>query len=157
MASRTFRLETAVSAPPEQAIDYLARLDAHRGIHPYLESAVPVARGSDGEGDWIDWRIVERPTIGPFHYRIRFGARMIRISATTMIGHVQAAPGCTLETRTTATSSGGGSLVTETTLVTAPAPLVRYMTRHAEIAHARTFAALPHLLADAPPGNTLTP
>jgi hypothetical protein len=52
-----------------------------------------------------------------------------------------------LRTVTRATPSAAGALLTETTEVTAPWPLIGYMTRQARTAHERTFALLPGELA----------
>lgn len=147
MATRTFELTTTVPVAPSAAIDFLADLAAHRGMHPFLVSADPVAHGDDGDGPWTAWRVVERPAVGPLRYTIRFPARMRRASPTSLVGTVHAAPGCSLVTRTTATEVDGGTRVRETTTVTAPALLVGYMTRGARTAHTRTFALLAAELA----------
>ncbi|MCV2393696.1 hypothetical protein OEB99_05185 [Actinotalea sp. M2MS4P-6] len=158
LGSRSFELVTRVPGTPEAAVDFLADLAAHRGLHAYLESAEVVGRGSSDEGQWVDWRVAERPRLGPFRYRIRFPARMIRTSPTTLVGRVVAAPGCTLETSTTATeagsSDGGASApsgveLREVCVVSAPWPLVGYMTRHARIAHERTYARIAGVLSGA--------
>ena len=143
VASRTFELEATVSASPEQAMDFLLQLDKHYGLHTYVESAVPSAHGTDAEGHWTEWDIVERPAVGPFHYRIRFRSRQTRVSATSMIGRVRPAPGCTLVITSTTSTTDAGTRVAETVIVTAPWPLVGYMTRHALIAHRHMFEGLP--------------
>jgi hypothetical protein len=158
MATRTFELSTTVPVAPEAAIDFLVDLSRHHGLHPYVVTAEVVASGEDASGSWQDWRVVERPRLGPFRYTIRFPARMIRTSRDSMRGDVTAAPGCTLVTTTRATSSGAPaarhermpheSTLHETTVVTAPLPLVGYMTRQARLAHARTFSLLPSELAE---------
>ncbi len=143
------------------AVDFLADLAAHRGLHAYLESAHVVGRGSSDEGPWVDWRVVERPRLGPLRYRIGFPARMIRTSPTTLVGRVVAAPGCMLETSTTAMAVGrgtggsrepAGAELREVCVVSAPWPLVGYMTRHARIAHERTYALIAGELAGAADG-----
>ena len=141
MSTRAFELSTRVPVAPELAIDFLSDLAAHRGMHPYLVEAKVVASGSDG-APWNDWRIVERPALGPFRYTIRFPARMSRTSPTTMTGDVLAAPGCRLVTSTRAEADGTGAVVTESTVVTAPALLVGYMAKHARLAHERTYSLL---------------
>ena len=143
MATRTFDVEATVAASPEQAIDFLLELDRHYGLHTYVESAVRTAEGTDAEGEWTAWDIVERPAVGPFRYRIRFSSRQIRTSATSMVGRVRPAPGCTLVAASTATSMDAGTRVAETVTVTAPWLLVDYMARHARIAHTRLFQGLP--------------
>lgn len=143
MARRTFELTTTVPVSPEAAIDFLVDLARHHGLHPYLVSAEVVDRGTDQAGTWQDWRVVERPRLGPLRYPIRFPARMIRTSPTSMRGEVTAAPGCTLVTTTHATGTAASSTLHETTVVTAPPPLVGYMARQARLAHARTFSLLP--------------
>ena len=165
MATRSFELTATVPVAPEAAIDFLVDLERHRGLHPYVVSAVVVASGTDAAGSWHNWRVVERPRFGPFRYTITFPARMTRTSPTSMRGDVTAAPGCTLVTTTQASSStaSGPSHETtphettlhettlhETTVVTAPLPLVGYMTRQARLAHARTFSLLPTELAGTP-------
>jgi hypothetical protein len=140
---RSFELTTTIAAAPAEVIDFLMDLTQHRGLHPYLESAVVVAAGVDTEGPWTQWRVHERPRLGPFRYSIRFPARMLRSSATSMVGTVQAAPGCSLVTTTTASLVGGQTVLSEITRVTAPLLLVGYMTSQARIAHARTYALLP--------------
>lgn len=143
MATRSFELTAAVPVAPEAAIDFLADLGRHHGLHPYLVTADVVAGGTDATGTWQDWRVVERPRLGPFRYRIRFPARMTRTSPTSMRGDVTAAPGCTLVTTTRAMGSAASTALHETTVVTAPLLLVEYMTRQARLAHARTYSLLP--------------
>ncbi|MDL9980957.1 hypothetical protein [Microbacterium candidum] len=150
MSVRSFRLSATVDASPEDVIDFLMQLDGHRGLHPYLQSADVVATGADAEGDWSDWRIVERPALGPLRYTIRFPARMTRLGPDTMRGWVRAAPGCCLETLTRTAQTESGTVVEEETTVTAPWALVGYMTKHAHLAHARTFSLLPAELVREP-------
>jgi hypothetical protein len=150
VATRIFDVETTVAASPEQAIDFLLELDRHYGLHTYVESAVRVSQGTDVEGEWTEWDIVERPALGPFHYRIRFRSRQIRTSATSMVGRVRPAPACTLVAASTATSTDAGTRVAEAVTVTAPWLLVDYMARHARIAHTRLFQGLPGELGAAP-------
>lgn len=147
VSTRRFILTTTVAASPGTAIGFLMRLDQHRGLHPYLQSAEVVAEGVAEDGPWWDWRVVERPTVWGVPYTMRFPARMTRLGAESMRGDVVAAPGCRLQTVTTAASTAVGAVVEETTTVTAPAPLVGYMTKHARAAHARTFERLPGELA----------
>ena len=160
VSSRTFELAARVPGAPAAAIDFLADLPAHRGLHAYLESADVMSSGTSDEGPWTEWTVVERPRLGPLRYRIRFPARMIRTSPTRLIGRVVAAPGCTLETTTTATVVGGsadgsgepaGAELREVCVVSAPWPLVGYMTRHARLAHERTYARIAGELS--PPGD----
>ncbi|CAN5398280.1 hypothetical protein BH11ACT5_BH11ACT5_20870 [soil metagenome] len=147
VSTRAFELSTRVPVAPEVAIDFLSDLAAHRGMHPYLVEARVVESGVDDGVTWSDWRIVERPALGPFRYTIRFPARMNRTSPTTMTGDVLAAPGCTLVTSTRAEPDGTGAVVTESTVVTAPALLVGYMAKHARLAHERTYSLLAGELA----------
>ena len=150
MAIRTFELTTAVPRAPEAVIDFLEDLSRHRGLHPYLVSADVVARGDDAGAPWTQWRVTERPKLGPFRYRITFPARMHRTSAISMSGDVRAAPGCSLRTTTVATAQpepASASTVHEVTVVTAPWLVIGYMTRQAQLAHARTFSLLPRELA----------
>jgi hypothetical protein len=142
VAKRTFELEATLVAPPDAVIDFLLDLSRHRGLHPYLQSAVVIQTGSGEEGTWSRWRVIERPRLGPLRYTIRFPARMTRTTATSMVGLVHAAPGCDLTTTTRATLVDGKTVVSESTTVTAPLPLVGYMTSQAHLAHARTFSLL---------------
>ena len=148
VTTRSFELTTSVPVGPRAAIDFLTDLTRHRGLHPYLVSAEVVASGTGPDGPWQEWRVVERPRLGPLRYTIRFPARVVR-DGGTMTSSVRAAPGCTLRTVTRATPAGDddgdgtSALLTETTEVTAPWPVVGYMTRQARAAHERTFALLP--------------
>ena len=143
VATRTFDLETTVPVAPADAIDFLIQLDRHRGLHPYIQGAERIAHGSDDEGPWVQWEIVDRPKLGPFPYTIRFPSRVTRTSVSSYISRVKAAPGCTLEIRTQASVTDAGTLVAETVTVSAPRPLLGYMTRQALLAHTRTFERLP--------------
>jgi hypothetical protein len=145
MTTRTFELTTTVPVAPEAAIDFLVDLSRHRGLHPFVVSADVVASGRDADGDWQDWRVVERPRLGPVRYTIRFPTRMTRTGPTAMRGDVRAAPGCMLVTRTTATADAvaGHAIVHELTTVSAPRLVLGYMAEQARVAHARTFALLP--------------
>lgn len=152
MATRAFDLETLVPASPDETVEFLMQLDRHRGMHTYLDRAERRSRGTDAEGDWTEWNVVERPTLGPLRYRISFPQRMTRLSATSMIGRVRAAPGCTVVTTTTASATDAGTRVAESVVVSAPRLLVGYMTRHTLIAHAHMYDVLPRELgAGTPP------
>lgn len=152
MATGTFHLTATVDAPPERVIEFLLQLDGHRRLHPYLQSARVVDEGADGDERWCDWRVVERPRLWGIPYTMSFPARMTRVNATSMRGDVVAAPGCRLRTVTTATTTGAGTVVEEIAEVIAPRLLVGYMTKHARLAHARTFSLLPAQFASAQPG-----
>lgn len=147
MATREFDLTTRVAARPETAIDYLMDLKLQRGMHPFLVSADIIESGSAEAQPWFRWRIHERPRLGRLAYSIQFTATMRRISPTTMVGNVAAAPGCTLATRTDARiieSEGQTCTVLhEITTVTAPRPVLGYMWRQAFAAHARVYERLP--------------
>lgn len=148
MPARSFELTTTVPVAPEAAIDFLVDLSRHHGLHPYVVTAEVVGRGQDADGGWADWRVTERPRLGPLRYTIRFPARMVRTSPTSMRGDVRAAPGCVLVSRTSAEPvEGGGAVLHEVTTVSAPWPVLGYMARQAQLAHARTFARLPPELA----------
>ncbi len=148
MAERTFRLYAVVPVDPEAAIDFLVDLARHRGLHPYLEDAVVTAEGDTDTGHWQQWKVRERPALGPIRYTMSFGARLTRTSPTSYTSSVLAAPGCTIEAVTHARlgETPGTAHVEEQSVVRAPAPLVSYMARHAELAHARTFRLLPSVL-----------
>ncbi|WP_127504197.1 SRPBCC family protein [Actinoplanes solisilvae] len=143
MATRTFELTTQVEAPPEVVLDFLTSFDRHRGLHPYLVSATVVDEGTGGEGPWRDWRVVERPRLGPIRYTIRFAARVTRTSDMSFRTDTGAGPGVLLAVAMTVTPNDQGTLVRETTTVTAPGPLIGYVTRQARAAHARVFRLLP--------------
>jgi hypothetical protein len=144
---RSFELSVQLPVAPPEAIDFLADLSRHRGLHPLLVSATVVESGSSTAGTWSDWRVEERPMLGPVRYRLRFSARLTRTSDTSLTTLVRAAPGCWLRSTTVARPTKGGSLLVETTEVTAPWPVLGYMTRTGEAAHARTFSRLPAALA----------
>jgi hypothetical protein len=143
MASRTFDLTTTIPTEPAAVIEFLLDLNRHKGLHPYLLTAEVTEAGEDAAGPWSQWRVVERPRLGPFRYSITFPARMQRTSPTSMLGTVRAAPGCYLTTVTNAAPDAAGTTLTETTTVTAPLLLVGYMASQAHIAHARTYRLLP--------------
>jgi hypothetical protein len=147
MASRTFELTTTIPAKPSEVIDFMVDLTRHHGMHPFVVRAEIIDSGTDGNGSWEQWRVVERPRLGPIRYTIRFPAKMTRTSETSMVGDVKAAPGCTLVTTTTARLVDGLTRLAESTTVTAPLLLVGYMTSQAHVAHARTFSLLPSQFA----------
>ena len=147
MATRTFELATRVPAPPGTVLDFLVSLDRHRGLHPYLVSATIVDEGAGGDGPWRAWRVVERPRLGPIRYPIRFSARVTRTSATSYRTDTSTGPGVRLTVTMTVAPEGRGTLVRESTTVTAPRPLIGYVTRHARAAHARVFRLLPDEVA----------
>lgn len=149
MGTGTFTLSTTTSAAPSTVIDFLAALDRHRDLHPFLVSATVVAE--DSVASRQDWRVVERPRLGPLGYTIRFGARLVRTGPEALHSEVRPAPGCTLLADTTATrETDGRTRVSECCTVEAPWFLVGYMTRQARVAHARVFAGLAAALGDSP-------
>lgn len=157
MATQTFELTTTISVDPPAVIDFLMDLTRHRGLHPYLVSAEVIGSGVGDEGAWTQWRVVERPRLGPFRYSIRFPARMLRSSETSMVGTVRAAPGCSLRTTTRAEFVDGRTVLTEVTTVTAPRPVLGYMTSQARLAHARTHSMLPGEFAVDPDASGSAP
>jgi hypothetical protein len=146
MGTRRFELSALVPVAPSEVIDFLVDLTAHRGLHPFLVSATVAGSGSSPLGPWSDWHVEERPTLGPVRYRLRFTARLTRTSEYSMLMLVRAAPGCWLRSTTVARPAEGGSLLTENTEVTAPWPVLGYMSRTGEAAHARTLSRLPSAL-----------
>lgn len=148
-------LTASVGVSPVQAIDFLIQLDRHRGLHLYMESAQVTGAGDLDGLPYQDWVISDRLHLGPIPYRMRYAARMVRLSDTEITGLVRAAPGCHLQTTTSAIAVDEITRLEERTVVTAPAPLVGYMTKHARLAHAQTMKLLPAELArtvDGPPG-----
>jgi hypothetical protein len=143
VGSRTFELSTTVPASPGRSIDFLMDLGAHRGLHPFLVSAEVVSEGSGPDGPWWDWRVHERPPLGPWHYSLRFPAHLVRTGPATMRSRVRAAPGCRLESTTQAVAVTGGTRLVEQTEVFAPPPLLGYIERQARAAHTRTYERLP--------------
>src|SRR6188768_2832767 len=129
MATRTFDLETSVGVAPDEAIDFLLRLDRHPGLHPYFTRAEIVAEGSDAAGPWTEWTVTETSRIGPFSYPLRFPTRTSRTSGTSMTSLARPAPGCRLDITARAAGIAGGTRVSERVAVSAPTPLVGYMTR----------------------------
>lgn len=158
MASRRFTLTTTVPARPEQAIDFLADLPRHVGLHPYLVSAEAAGSGVGEDGPWRDFVVTERPRLWRLRYTMRFPARVVRTSPTSMRSVVRALPGCHLSAVTRATGSPGDHTdVTEETTVTAPLLVLGYMLRSARTAHARTFALLAESLAGPDAGPARRP
>jgi hypothetical protein len=147
MGRRTFQVTATLTAAPEEVVDFLMDLTRHRGVHPFLSGARVVETGTSLEGPWWEWRVEERPRLGPIRYRLRFPARMTRTSASSMTALVHAAPGCWLRSTTVAHPDGTGCRVVEATEVSAPWPVRGYMARRAEQAHVRTFSLLPDVLA----------
>ena len=139
-------MSVAVPGSPEAAIDFLMDLNRHMGLHPFLTSVTVVGTGTSPEGLYWDWSVEERPTVGPFRYRLRFPTRMTRTSATSMTAMVRAAPGCRLRSTTRAYTADGGCRLVEQTEVTAPWPVLGYMARQGEAAHRRTYSLLPRAL-----------
>ena len=146
MPERASDLSTTVPTDPEAVVEFLVDLTRHHGLHPFLVRAEVVAEGVSPEGEWRDWRVLERPRLGPLRYPIAFGARLTRTSPSSFRSEVRAAPGCTIATTTRVDAVAGGSLVGERALVRAPRPLLGYMAGQAEQAHARTFRLLPGVL-----------
>src|SRR6478735_11778462 len=151
MATRTFDLDTSVGVPPAEAIDFLLRLDQHPGLHPYFTHAEIVAEGSDAIGPWTDWKVTETSRVGPFSYPLRFPTRTSRTTGTSMTSVVRPAPGCRLDITARAVNAPGGARVTETVAVSAPPPLLGYMTRQAEFARGRLYERLSDALGTLSP------
>ena len=143
MATRSFELSATIPVDASDVIEFMSDLNRHRGFHPYYHHAEIVGSGSGLGGPWIDWSVVERPKFGPFRYTIRFPTRMLRSSVTSLVATVRAAPGCSLVSTYQAEPTEGGCILSEASVITAPAFLVGYMTSQARLAHSRTFSVLP--------------
>lgn len=154
MARRTFQLRTTLPVDPVAAIEHQVGLAAHVGVHPYVRGVEVRAQGSDGEHQWVDYRVHERPTAFGIPYNFRFPVRMIRLSPTAFRSHVRAAPGCRLLIESSAAPAPGGCTLSEEVLVEAPLPLVGYVARRARQAHTQAYARLPEVLTGGPAGNT---
>lgn len=142
--TRSFSLSRSVPTPAPAVVDFLMDLGRHRGLHPYLVSAEVVDSGRSASGRWQEWLVRERPRLGPVRYPVRFRARTTRTSSTSMAYDVRVPPAVRLHGTTRAdVDSSGLTTVTETVEVTAPRPLVGYVTRQARAAHARTLDRLP--------------
>lgn len=150
MARRSFDLTCLVDAAPEAVIDFLTDLTNHHRLHPYLVEAKVVEQRDSPQGFSRQWQVRERPRLGPIRYPIRFGAVLTRTAPTAFTSHVRAAPGCTIDTVTTATAGNrpGTALVHEAAVVRAPVGLIGYMARQAELAHRQTMQKLPAALAE---------
>ena len=151
MATRTFDLETSVAVAPDEAIAFLLRLDRHPGLHPYFTRAEIVAEGSDAVGPWTEWTVTETSRIGLFSYPLRFPARTIRTSGTSMTSVVRPARGCRLDITARAAGIAGGARITEHVAVSAPPPLLGYLTRQANFARGRLFERLSDALGTLSP------
>jgi hypothetical protein len=149
VARRAFTVTTTVRLDPVHVVDLLADLPRHVGVHPFLVSAVPIGQGRDTAGSWTDWQVTERPGWWRLRYRVRFVARVVRTSQTSIHTRV-ALPGCRLVSTTVAHAEAGGARVVEETTVDSPRPLIGYVARQAERAHRLTFSMLLDLAA---PGN----
>jgi hypothetical protein len=143
VGSRTFHVSTTVSVSPGRAIDFLMDLGSHRGLHPFLVSAEIVSEGSGPDGPWWDWKVHERPPLGPWHYSVRFPAYLVRTGPAAMRSRVRAAPGCRLESTTEGVAVDSGTRLVEQTVVFAPPLLLSYVERQARAAHTRTYERLP--------------
>ena len=123
-------------------------LDKHVDLHPYLVSASVHSTGSSHRGRWWEWRVVEKPRLGPVSYRVRFRARVVRTSPTSLESRARAMLGCRLRAITRGVASEDGrTVLTESVVATAPLPLVDYLARQARTARARTYQGLPSALA----------
>lgn len=130
MATRTLSLTTRLDHDPVVVLDFLAALDRHHGLHPFLQSAVLVR----DEPPVQEWEVVEKPG----RYRVRFRATLTRVTPTELHSDVDVMRGVRLRMVT----SMSGSTLTEHTTVSAPRPLIGYVTRQARVAHERTFSRL---------------
>ena len=150
VAKRCFELSTTVPGAPVAVIDFLVDLEHHRGLHPFLISARPIGTGTSRRGSWCDWDVEERPRFGPLSYRMRFRARVTRLSATAFETWVHPLPNCHLRGRTRAEeTTGGRTRVTESVTAVAPFLMVSYLARQARAAHRQTYERLFVALADA--------
>ena len=113
MGERTFTLVTDVPVAPDLALDFLADLPRHRGMHPFLVSARVVVAGPG----WQEWEVHERPTLGPFHYPVRFRARLARPRAGELVTQVRLSSVVRLGSDTVATATAHGTRLVETTTV----------------------------------------
>ncbi len=142
MADRSFTVTADVAVDPATAIAFLIDLSRHRGLHPFLRSATVVAAGPD----WQEWDVVERPSVGPVRYTVRFRARVVRDAPDAMSVALRLRPGVELVSHTVATGHGDGARLTETTSTRAPWGLRSYVARTARRAHERTYRRLPEHL-----------
>jgi hypothetical protein len=148
VARRSFELSTTVPGAPSAVIDFLMELDKHIDLHPFLVSASVHSTGHSHRGRWWEWRVVEEPRMGPVRYRIRFRARMVRTSPTSLEARAHALLGCRLRAVTRGVASEDGrTVLTESVVATAPLPLVGLLARQTRTAHARTYQGLPSALA----------
>jgi hypothetical protein len=151
MASREFTLSVPVAVSPREAIDHQVDMPRHLGLHPYLTDNRLKGRGIEDGHEWAEYLVLEHPRLLGLRYPIKFPVRVIRLSPTTYVAHVSAAPGCRMLIEAQAVDDPetvGGSILSEHVTVTAPWLVVGYMTRQAEHAHATTYAMLPDFIGE---------
>jgi len=149
MASREFTLSVPVPVSPREAIDHQVDMPRHLGLHPYLTDIRLNGRGIEDGHEWAEYLVLEHPRFLGLRYPIKFPVRVVRLTPTTYVAHVSAAPGCTMRIEAGAVEdpdTEGGSILSEHVTVTAPWPVLGYMTRQAEHAHAATYAVLPEFI-----------
>jgi hypothetical protein len=149
MATREFILSVAVPVSAREAIDHQVDMPRHLGLHPYLSDIRLNGRGVEDGNEWAEYLVLEHPRFLGVRYPVKFPVRVVRTSPTSYVAHVSAAPGCTLLIEATAgedPDTEGGAILSEHVTVTAPWPLVGYMTRQAEHAHATTYSVLPEVI-----------
>ena len=154
MATREFRLSVAVPVGAREAIDHQVDMPRHLGLHPYLTDVRLNARGIEDGHEWAEYLVLEHPRLLGLRYPIRFPVRVVRLSPSSYVAHVSAAPACTMRIEAEAVDdpeTEGGSILSEQVTVTAPWPVIGYMSRQAEHAHAETYALLPEIFAQDDP------
>src|SRR5690349_4232168 len=96
MATREFRLSVAVPVGAREAIDHQVDMPRHLGVHPYLTDVRLNARGIEDGHEWAEYLVLEHPRFLGLRYPIRFPVRVVRLSPSSYVAHVSAAPGCTM-------------------------------------------------------------
>lgn len=147
MARASFMLATYAPVEPAFALAFLSDLSNHHDLHPFLVRADIVATYHNAQGQQVrQYRIIERPRLGPLRYTISFRADLTIVDESSYASEVWAALGTRLRNRMECAAEGAGTRIRETVEVEAPRLTLSYVRRQAHAAHARTLRLLPEVL-----------
>ncbi len=141
MRSGTFSYTVEAHCMPEGAVELLSTFTRHSALHPLI---VAVDRLPDQPGMLRRYRITDRLTWGPFRFRIRYVAEVLRADPDGVETVAHQTPRTTLRNSTRIVSapdpvSPGGPPLTRaevTIAMTAPSVLFGYAFGQARAAHA---------------------
>ncbi|HVN15548.1 MAG TPA: SRPBCC family protein [Anaerolineales bacterium] len=132
MKQGTFENEVFIQAKPDQIIPFLVDHRNHVRFHPLITAVDEVPPPA---GALRRFFITDQLIWGPFHFKIKYRADVIRTTENEMLTEAYQSPGTYITNHSTFMAEGNGTRMHETITLKAPNLLFGYAFSQAKSAH----------------------